>query len=47
MYANKPASINQEALAYSFSAILSMLDLAVIQHQHAAIYDIIVKNMIV
>ena len=38
--------INQEALAYSFSAVLSMLDLAIIQNQHAVIFEIIQMHLL-
>jgi hypothetical protein len=33
--------INPEALAYSFSAVVSMLEIPIIQNQHAVIFDII------
>ena len=38
--------VNPEALAYSFSAVVSMLDIAVIQNQHALIFEIIAKHML-
>lgn len=47
MYNQKQNDINQEALAYCFSAILSMLDLAIIQNQQKIIYGIITKNLLV
>jgi hypothetical protein len=47
MYNQPQSSINQEALAYCFSAVLSMLDLAIIQNQAKVIYSIITKNLLV
>ena len=41
-----PASLNQEALAYCLSAIISMLDISVIQHQHSVISEIIVNHLL-
>lgn len=46
MYQSLQSSVNQEALAYSFSAVVSMLDLSVIQNQHATIFEIIEKHML-
>ena len=31
---SRPQTVNQEALAYCFSAVVSMLDIGLIQHQH-------------
>lgn len=45
MYQSK-SNPNQEALAYCFSAILSMLDIAVIQNQHKIIFDIVTNSLL-
>ena len=42
----RPQTVNAEALAYCFSAIVSMLDISVIQNQHATIYAIVAKQML-
>lgn len=39
-------SANAEALAYSFSAVLSMLELPVIANQHQAIFQIIQTHLL-
>ena len=46
MYNQQANTLNQEALAYSFSAVISMLDIAVIQNQHAVIFDIVTRYML-
>jgi hypothetical protein len=46
MYRSENKQVNLEALAYSFSAVISMLDLSIIQNQHAVIFEIVSKHML-